>query len=371
MKNRETLGAQLRTWLVSSRSKWKGSTYDSYLTAAGNHLIPLLHESEDELDSKELEALLLRLDERGITQSQYQKIRAILRGFLRTLPNGRELLRTYEGTELHPVKKQESDRGAEGFAFTREQQKRLEEAALAAPNHQGIGVLLALGLGIRIGEVCGLKWTDIDWEGRTVTVRRTAVRVKLYDIDGSSETSQEEGEKRNFKTKMVTEDPKSKSSRRIIPIPPLLYDTLSQYKEQREVPSEYVICRSNGEIQDPRVYRRIYSRILKEAGLRHLNFHGLRHTFATRGMESGMDVKTLSELLGHADPSVTLSVYAHSMLEEKRRGMERVEKRLRKNDELWEYRKSLAQMQRQLNEIGTVIRQLCAGTGLRVEGGLI
>ena len=169
-------------------------------------------------------------------------------------------------------------------------------------NYHKLGILICLYTGLRLGEICGLMWRDIDFENKTLSVERTVQRVK----DISSETKQ--------KTKLIISDPKSDTSRRIIPLPDFLVDILEVLKKE-----DFIFIVSNSlKPQEPRVYESVFKNMLKKSDVHIINFHALRHTFATRSIESGMDIKTLSEILGHSSVQITLEIYVHSSMELKR-----------------------------------------------------
>lgn len=160
-------------------------------------------------------------------------------------------------------------------------------------------VLLCLYTGLRLGELCALRWADIDFEGKTLAVNRTVQRIAVS------------GHK--TKTILLETSPKSESSKRTIPLAPELLQILSQFK--REHP--YVF---GGEKPlDPRTMQYRFKKILKEAGIESRTFHTLRHTFATNCVENGTDVKTLSEVLGHSDVKITLNRYVHPTMDSKRK----------------------------------------------------
>jgi integrase len=182
------------------------------------------------------------------------------------------------------------------------EQKQLEESAKYYGGGTFLAIILCLYTGLRIGEIAGLRSDDIDFERKTITVRRTIQRIKT---DNSGK-----------KTEIVALSPKSQSSNRIIPLPNFIAELLKATPV-----SGYIISGTDKPIE-PRTLQYRFKRLLNLSGIRGVNFHTTRHTFAARGLEQGFDVKTLSEIMGHSSAAVTLNKYAHISDECKRRHME-------------------------------------------------
>jgi integrase len=199
-------------------------------------------------------------------------------------------------------------------AMSNEEQARLETYLLQNMDGTKLGVLISLRMGLRIGEVCGLRWDDIDLHERLLLVRQAAQRLTNHEAgDGAA------------KTKLTTGAPKTVNACRIIPIPADVAKVIAAYRQTAHPNvGGFVIPGSQGRCLDPRTCQSRFHRYLQSCGVRDANYHMLRHAFATRCIESGMDIKTLSELLGHANVSTTLGIYVHSSLEQKRRQMERM-----------------------------------------------
>jgi integrase len=177
------------------------------------------------------------------------------------------------------------------------EQKRLEREALR--DRDGLPVLLALYTGMRIGEICALRWEDVDFENGLIHVRHTLQRIAA------------EGKKN--KTALVFGAPKSACSGRDIPLSPSLKTLLREAWKKRA--GGYVVSRKSG-CAEPRTVRYWFRRIARRAGLSSVRFHTLRHTFATRCVELGVDIATLSRLLGHSSVKMTLDIYAGSTPEQ-------------------------------------------------------
>ncbi len=184
-------------------------------------------------------------------------------------------------------------------AFTREEQRRIERVIERRRDERLNGILLCLYTGLRIGEVLALEWSDFKENYRLLSVSRTVYRSR--DIDGGWQ--------------IYIDKPKTLSSERVIPLPSHLSSLLRD--QRRHTISPYFIYNRRGGQMTARSYQYIFEQITKEAGVRKLNFHALRHTFATRALECGMDIRTLSEIMGHKSPSITLNRYAHSMMDTK------------------------------------------------------
>ena len=162
-----------------------------------------------------------------------------------------------------------------------------------------MGILLSAATGIRIGELCALKWENIDLEKRTLTVNNTVQRIK--SIDGSSAT------------KLIITSPKSNSSVREIPLPDFIIPILESLKAN----NDYYLLSGTRAIIEPRTMQYRFKRILSDLNLPDVSFHSLRHGFATTCIALGFDVKTLSEILGHSSVEITLNRYVHSSMERK------------------------------------------------------
>ncbi|HJB15701.1 MAG TPA: site-specific integrase [Candidatus Blautia excrementipullorum] len=174
------------------------------------------------------------------------------------------------------------------------------------------GILLCLYTGIRLGEVCALKWEDIDLNRHILAISHTTQRI----------TIPEDGKEHIRKTMVITDHPKSNSSERIIPIPDAIYPLIRELYSSAGNGSYFLTNTSRG--IEPRNYQYFFKKVLRIVGIRKVNFHILRHTFASRCVEIGMDIKTLSEILGHANTNITLNYYVHSSLEMKRRQINRL-----------------------------------------------
>ena len=181
-----------------------------------------------------------------------------------------------------------------------DEQKRLEQAAKKHGRTDYIAVMLCLYTGIRIGEVSGLRWSDINFECKAFQINRTMQRIRS---DGES------------KTELAFLAPKSTTSAREIPLPDFLLEILLDFKKNAK--TEYVLTYKSKPIE-PRTLQYRFKRILEAAEVKDVCWHTTRHTFATRALENGFDVKSLSEILGHGSATVTLNKYAHSSTEHKR-----------------------------------------------------
>lgn len=193
-------------------------------------------------------------------------------------------------------------------------QKKFEQYLSLDLNTSKLGVKLSLYLGMRIGEVCALRWEDIDFNNKTIYIRKTVSRINIYNANNPQKTSLE------------LADVKSKNSYRLVPIPSCLLEDLIYFSKIKK--SDYLISNKSNNFLDPRTFQYRFKNYLKKADIASINFHALRHTFATRCIEFGMDVKTLSEILGHSNVNITLNTYVHTSIESKRIQLEKISKNL-------------------------------------------
>ena len=192
--------------------------------------------------------------------------------------------------------------------FTLAEQKQIEQAILNGKKDKLYGIILCLYSGLRIGELIALQWSDIDFTKGILTVSKSC-------HDGND----------GINHIRIIDSPKTVHSRRVIPLPKQILSLLKIVKKRSKC--EYIIADSDKPVF-VRSYQRTFELLLKKLNIPHKGFHSLRHTFATRAMECGMDVKTLSELLGHKNATITLNRYAHSLLEHKVDMMNRLGKLL-------------------------------------------
>jgi integrase len=164
------------------------------------------------------------------------------------------------------------------------------------------GILLALYTGMRIGELCALQWEDIT--DNHIQINKTLMRIKTD----------------NCKTEIKIGTPKSESSKRFIPTPQCLLPLINKFRK-----NGYVLSTEKLEFTEPRLLQIKFKNIITKCQIENINFHALRHTFATRCVEAGVDVKTLSEILGHSDVKTTLNRYVHSSFELKQKSMAQFE----------------------------------------------
>ena len=179
---------------------------------------------------------------------------------------------------------------------------------------RNLGVYICLCSGMRIGEICALKWEDIDTDNGIINIRKTIQRIYVI----------EDGER---KTELLIDTPKTKNSTREIPITRELLRMLKPFKKIVN-PAFYVLT-NDSKPTEPRTYRSYYKNLMRYLEIPDIKFHGLRHSFATRCIESNCDYKTVSVLLGHSNISTTLNLYVHPNLEQKKKAIDQMFKALK------------------------------------------
>lgn len=182
------------------------------------------------------------------------------------------------------------------------EQKQLVQYLLKENDIFSFGILLSLYTGIRIGELCALQWEDVS--ENKIKICKTMQRIKTD----------------SGKTEILITDPKTEKSNRFVPIPNFLLPLINYYRK----PSGYVIQQKNGKFTEPRLMQLKFSKKIAGCVIDDTHFHTLRHTFATRCIESGMDIKTLSEILGHTDVKTTLNRYVHSSFDLKQSSIDKL-----------------------------------------------
>lgn len=191
--------------------------------------------------------------------------------------------------------------------LTRFEEKLLINYILNNQRQKYSGIILSLLTGMRIGEICALKWSDIDLKKRHIKVCKTLQRICF----------------KNKSSRIEIGTTKTQSGSRIIPISNILYDFLLSIKPlNRE--TYFLTCQHTA--KEPRNYRKVFNTLIKKLKLRSVTFHSLRHTFATRLIENKIDIKTISELLGHSSTNITISIYVHSEFSTKKKAIKSLDK---------------------------------------------
>lgn len=190
-------------------------------------------------------------------------------------------------------------RTRETSVLTKNEQKLLHDKLLEMDSDVSFGIYLGFFTGLRIGELCALQWGDIDLESRLLRVKKTVQRVPVPNG--------------RYKTSVVVSTPKTDTSARIIPLPGFLAELLEPRRREDGV----FLVSGREKPTEPRTLTRCFKEILQSAGLPDVKFHTLRHTFATNCLQRNFDVKTLSEILGHANTDITMRIYVHTSLDRK------------------------------------------------------
>ncbi len=292
----------LQLWLACIRISVKEATFYRYEYIVERHILPEL----GKLRMTEISAPLIhtfldrklksgRLDGNGGLSPAY--VKSIMLVILAALDfaSSEKYCEPLSGKINKPSGKKE-----EIIVLTEESQQKLERYIQVNTDLTALGVMTSLYAGLRIGEICALTWDDIDFANQIIHVRHTVARVK---------------------SKWIIDEPKTKSSKRDIPIASILMPILVLLRGQSK--SRYVVSETDDFIS-PRTYEYRFHQILKKSGVDDINFHALRHTFATRCVAVGVDIKSLSEMLGHANAAITLNTYVHSSMNMKRLQLEKL-----------------------------------------------
>ena len=288
----------LRYWLSSIiKPHVKVSTFSNYVAIVEKWLLPFFSNQKlHEVRKEEVQCFISSLPEQGLSPGSVRNIYNVLYAAMKKAKEYDYISADPCGGVRLPQRENKEAR-----VLTLQEQKILEQVAKEDKN--GFAILLASYTGLRVGEICGLTWEDVDLGNGVLNVSRTIRRVQCHEPEAET------------KTVLVIGSAKSERSRRAIPLPSCILKLFQEHKKTST--GEYVFS-YRGHPLEPRILQYRFKMLLKKAGLAEINFHALRHTFATRCMELCFDIKTLSEILGHASAKMTLDRYGHSQMEHKR-----------------------------------------------------
>lgn len=296
----------LKDWLeLYVKPTTKERTYLKYQKQVKIHIIPILGDYElNELMATDLQRFVVGLSEKGLSANTINGLISTLKSSLK-----RAVLLNITEKEYTSAIVRPKHREKQIECFSKEEQRKIEQYVFDKKKSKLFGVILCLYTGLRIGELLSLTWDDVD------------LQKGIINVSKSCHDSWENGE-----YVKVIDTPKTENSFRMIPLPKQL---LPRLKELKKLTGEgYVVGGELTHGAQVRSYQKTFELMLKRLKISHKGFHVLRHTFATRALECGMDVRTLSEILGHKNPTITLRRYTHSMLEHKSEMMNRLGKML-------------------------------------------
>lgn len=301
-------------WLEEVRASRAPSTHYKYQQLCRKHIYPFFEKIAitqiTRIQLEDFRTWLVKLPENNPSNPHSMSIGNIKCIFM--ILNG-VLLKAYqEGVIKEPISVCAHKRKENHIVkvLETEERQKLETYLLENMDLSRLGIYLCLYTGLRLGEICSLHWQDINMDNGYIHIKHTVQRLPS------------ENKTHRNRTKLVMSYPKSITSARVIPISSNLFPYLSKYKAVAE--DEHFFLTNRPEPLEPRTFQYRYKRCLTQAGLPYVNFHTIRHTFATRCIMCGIDPKTLSEMLGHSDIKITLDYYFHSSLEFKKTQIERL-----------------------------------------------
>ncbi len=304
--NKHQLAYYCEQWLQINRSKIKESTYVKYAATIENHIKPQLGNCRmQNLSSQVIEAFSHSLlTEKGLSPKTVKDILITLHTIIKYA--GKQMPQAMPMIEIIYPKVPKT----EMRVLTKQEQHIFVQSLLRDMDSCKFGVLLALFTGMRLGEVCALRWGDISVREGTIQVRATMQR--LQDLGTDTET----------KTKIIITEPKSQTSNRVIPLTE--YAARLCASRQCNSPQAFVLTGNADVFIEPRTMQNRLRQYTRDCGLEGVHFHTLRHTFATRCVEVDFEIKSLSEILGHSSPQITLERYVHASLALKRDNMRKL-----------------------------------------------
>ena len=308
MEQKTKFGRIAELWIADKKQYVKKSTYAAYCLIIQSHLIPELGGVDDVMEAL-VQDFVNRKLESGLSQKTVRDILVVLKMILRYgAKHG--YLESHQMDLVFPTEREKLDIEVLTLANQRQLMTYVKEHF----TFQNLGILICLSAGLRIGEVCALRWNDIDIISGVIHVNKTLQRIYLVD-----------GETRY--TELIEDAPKTKNSIREVPMTHNLLALVRPLK--KVVRGDFYVLTNASKPIEPRTYRVYFNKLQQQLGLPRMRFHGLRHSFATRCIESKCDYKTVSVLLGHSNISTTLNLYVHPNLEQKKKCIENMNKLLK------------------------------------------
>lgn len=308
MNQQKTISEIVNLWKADKKQYVKKSSFSAYVLLIENHLLSVFG-SEHLIEEAEVQAFVLQKLEQGLSHKTIKDILIVLKMILKFGAKNKWI--TYQPFDIQfPTEREKYNLEV----LSRTHQKKIMLYIQEHFTFRNLGVYICLCSGMRIGEICALTWEDMDTENGIIKVRRTIQRI--YTI--------EEGIR---KTELIIDTPKTKNSIREIPMSKDLLKMLKSFK--KIVNSSFFVLTNDVKPTEPRTYRTYYKNLMKALEIPELKFHGLRHSFATRCIESKCDYKTVSVLLGHSNISTTLNLYVHPNLEQKKKAIDQMFRNLK------------------------------------------
>lgn len=295
-------------WKEDKKQYVKKSTFSAYSLLVENHLLPAFGEM-CHLEEGIVQEFVFEKLKNGLSQKSIKDILIVLKMILKY--GVKNKLIDYSQIEIKfPTERERHDIEI----LSKGNHKKIINHIREHFTFRNLGIYICLSTGLRIGEICALRWKDINMESGVISIKQTIQRIYLID----------ESERR---TELILDTPKTKNSIRDIPMTRDLIKLLKPLK--RVVNDTYFVLTNEAKPTEPRTYRNYYKQLLKDLGMSDLKFHGLRHSFATRCIESKCDYKTVSVLLGHSNISTTLNLYVHPNMEQKKKCIDQMSRALK------------------------------------------
>lgn len=307
--NKKTIREIAEAWKEYKRPYVKQSTMAAYVLILENHVLPEFGDN-DSLHEHDVQAFVLKKIEHGLSAKSVKDILVVLKMVMKFGVKN-EWMNHYEWDIKFPVNSHPKELEVLSVA----NHKKILDYVQHNFTFMSLGIYISLSTGLRIGEICALKWSDINVADGKITVQRTIERIYMV-----------EGEKKH--TQLVINTPKTVNSCREIPISKELLAMVKPMK--KVVNADFYVLTNEDKPTEPRTYRNYYNRLMEKLDIPKLKYHGLRHSFATRCIEAGCDYKTVSVLLGHSNISTTLNLYVHPNMEQKKRCINKMLKSLGK-----------------------------------------
>jgi integrase len=307
MNEQKTIAQLISLWKTDKKQYVKKSSFSAYVLLVENHLLPAFGDKKI-IEEAEVQTFVFQKLEQGLSQKTIKDILIVLKMVLKFGAKNKYFEHTPFDIQF-PTEREKHNIEV----LSRTNQKKVMSYIETHFTFRNVGVYICLSAGIRIGEVCALTWEDIDTDNGVINIRKTIQRIYLI----------EDGDR---KTELILDAPKTKNSIRSIPMSRDLLRMLKPLK--KIVNNSFFVLTNDAKPTEPRTYRSYYKNLMKELNMPDLKFHGLRHSFATRCIESKCDYKTVSVLLGHSNITTTLNLYVHPNLEQKKKCIDQMFKAL-------------------------------------------